>query len=1415
MKTKIYLFAIAYFTLLCSSKSQINTLSLSGFNKDLIVNGSGSASASALTFDAANYAFVAQDYPGVSTCFLPNSGYLNSALTAGLSFQLGNYSTNNAMHINSTTGSGALNLTSPQSITDLYVLWCSGSGTSVANVVVNFTDLTSQTFSGNTIADWYGNTPSVTNIGRVNVSTGAVDACASNGPNFYESKFTLSASNISKTVSSITINKTSGTGYLGVFAMSAYSPLVLSKPLAFPIPSFYAPDTVWINSPQTIINTSVNHTRVYWNLPKEATLQNGSFRSCFTNSANIPNDSIPNRCNIDTAKYYDNFTYTFNRPGLWLVRLTAVNALKRDSLRDSIEKWIYVDTPSRKPKASFIAFKKVVGVSDFTNLYDLSNYGPNSWNWWFSPGCNRCTQTTLGYGNNLILPNSDPNPIFYAKDPGVYDICMQAGNVRGLDTICLKQYISVVNSYKLCSTNLLNLTDTAGLIFATNGPIQSYDRSLITNACQGALINPCADSIYLFLERIKLYPGDSVDVFDGASSSGRKLASFGGTSLAGVPLSIRNLKAGRQAYVRYRIQNAANPTGYDSAGFSLRWSSRPASYRKPVANFKLPDTLYSQAPLVYENKSTGDLAQYSWDTDGNGTFGNPNQTPLNDSTTFQPTRTFVITTAALRRICLAVYNCVGSDTVCKNVMFLPIQNAPKARFEISKRTGFVTDTFRLFDRSLNGPNQWKWYVTLGGVPNTAKVNPSDIVTGQNPIIQFKQAKKYTIHLWVKNDRGTDSTMYLDYVDVGSYDQPNVVNSGDATNGIGISRVILNGGGIDMTFPNPYSPKSEYITGTSNPFGRFYKGVNYSVTVQRPGNNASADYKVWVDFNRNGSFDASEEILSKKNSTNVIETGNTFSIKNDQVLGTMRMRVGVGLSNANPLLNYSVTYMGSFKDFDILFDVDTIQPVIALKGKVRIETEINQPYVDPGVTASDNLEGDISSKFETIGTVDITKTGPNYISYIVRDLYGNVSDTVRRTVFVVLNQRGPKLTLNGGNLRMLVNTKFNEPGYTATDNLGNDIRQLVQKSTDLDTTQVGTYNILYNITDADGFSVLRNRTVTVIDSLAPSIVAKQNPYIQQVNTVFDALSKSVVSITDNYQKPLRNSDINVLGEVNANNIGTYNLIYTAVDSFDNFANPYLLEVQVKDLIPPTISLKGENPLSLEVNDEFSDPGYTLKDNYWPLNALNVKTKSTIDSKKLGTGTIEYTVTDGSGNSATITRSVNVVKKRKPIITLIGSPLLSIHRFENYKDPMVNIQDNFYATSVLQPLLVIDSGNFTTQLPGTYLLNYYLTDPSGNSAQPVSRQVEVLDDFTSVNELKAGTMKMFPVPTSKLLTIELNTKENIEQVRVFDVFGKEIQNVKLNIAGSKAELDMEGKAAGIYLLSIDTETNTYAKKFNVVK
>ncbi|MCX6185493.1 MAG: hypothetical protein NTU43_00660 [Bacteroidetes bacterium] len=201
MKFKFHFLIVNLFFTLLTIDAQITKVPVSGFNKDLIVNGTGAASSSVTSaFDASSFAFVAQDFPGVSTCYLPNSGIVNSALTAGLSFQLNSYSSNNAFHVTAATGSGVFTLNTPQPMNDLYVLWSSGQGSCVTDVTVTFSDLTTQVFSGITVADWFGSVASFTNIGSVNLTSGTVEPCASYGTNFFESIFSLLATIASKII---------------------------------------------------------------------------------------------------------------------------------------------------------------------------------------------------------------------------------------------------------------------------------------------------------------------------------------------------------------------------------------------------------------------------------------------------------------------------------------------------------------------------------------------------------------------------------------------------------------------------------------------------------------------------------------------------------------------------------------------------------------------------------------------------------------------------------------------------------------------------------------------------------------------------------------------------------------------------------------------------------------------------------------------------------------------------------------------------------------------------------------------------------------------------------------------------------------------------------------------------------------
>ncbi|MBU3661953.1 MAG: DUF5011 domain-containing protein [Bacteroidetes bacterium] len=86
------------------------------------------------------------------------------------------------------------------------------------------------------------------------------------------------------------------------------------------------------------------------------------------------------------------------------------------------------------------------------------------------------------------------------------------------------------------------------------------------------------------------------------------------------------------------------------------------------------------------------------------------------------------------------------------------------------------------------------------------------------------------------------------------------------------------------------------------------------------------------------------------------------------------------------------------DLDFSGAPDTEKPVITLLGKNPDSVLVNTSYVDPGATALDNKDGDITSKIMKFGTVDSSKVGSFLILYTVKDNAGN-RDTITRTVIV--------------------------------------------------------------------------------------------------------------------------------------------------------------------------------------------------------------------------------------------------------------------------------------------------------------------------------------------------------------------------------------------------------------------------------
>ncbi len=72
------------------------------------------------------------------------------------------------------------------------------------------------------------------------------------------------------------------------------------------------------------------------------------------------------------------------------------------------------------------------------------------------------------------------------------------------------------------------------------------------------------------------------------------------------------------------------------------------------------------------------------------------------------------------------------------------------------------------------------------------------------------------------------------------------------------------------------------------------------------------------------------------------------------------------------------------------------------GEASVNIPAGQDYIDPGATAFDDIDGDITDKIEVSGSIDSTVVGTQTITYSVADRAGNLA-SVARTVIVGVNE----------------------------------------------------------------------------------------------------------------------------------------------------------------------------------------------------------------------------------------------------------------------------------------------------------------------------------------------------------------------------------------------------------------------------
>lgn len=153
--------------------------------------------------------------------------------------------------------------------------------------------------------------------------------------------------------------------------------------------------------------------------------------------------------------------------------------------------------------------------------------------------------------------------------------------------------------------------------------------------------------------------------------------------------------------------------------------------------------------------------------------------------------------------------------------------------------------------------------------------------------------------------------------------------------------------------------------------------------------------------------------------------------------------------------------------------------------------------------------------------------------------------------------------------------------------------------------------------------------------------KNNLKIEIKNTIINVNSSDELQYTATFKNKDVTNKVKHTNNINKEKLGKYKVTFTYKDKSKEYK--IKKKIEVKDIEKPVITLNKGNKLIIPINTKYTEPGYTVTDNYDKSLDKSVKITGNVDTKKEGTYKIKYSVTDKSNNTETVTRTVTVTKE----------------------------------------------------------------------------------------------------------------------------------------------------------------------------
>ena len=389
-------------------------------------------------------------------------------------------------------------------------------------------------------------------------------------------------------------------------------------------------------------------------------------------------------------------------------------------------------------------------------------------------------------------------------------------------------------------------------------------------------------------------------------------------------------------------------------------------------------------------------------------------------------------------------------------------------------------------------------------------------------------------------------------------------------------------------------------------------------------------------------------------------------------GTVNVAIS-GSVNSAKIGKYTITYSAVDKagnkasktrTVHVIEKPDTTAPVITLNGG-DVTLKVGDSYHELGAKAVDDKDGDISSKIIIKNTVNTSKAGKYFVYYKISDKAGNSAQTSRQ-VTVIKAQTAVK---------KIFETRVKDGDDDAEEHSDG---HLSMSSSDLEMTQEHDKQIVgirfTNITIPHGAIITKAYLQFQVDETSSgtsdlTITTQDSPDAEQfLDLKYNISSRTLLKNSVAWNPPFWNhvgeqslsqktNDLKSVIQpiINKSSWSEGNAIAFVIkgdgkrvaESYDGDSSAAALlhieyTVNTDDsAVAPTITLNGAANVTIELNSNYTDQGAKAYDNIDGDITGSITVYNPVDSNKIGTYTVVYSVTDSDGNTAKAQRVVHVV------------------------------------------------------------------------------------------------------------------------------------------------------------------------------